>query len=275
MRSCLEHSRGIYVLHVDHDDVLTTDALRVVASSLAQAGWPELFYSDEDKLLGSLHRQPYLKPGWDPALFVNSCYIAHLCGFERGWRSSSTRTPTPTPRPAPTGTRSCVPSSQVSVPHHIPEVLYSWRIHPASTAANPMNKPVAVSTHKHVLGALRRGAGVVRAVLDRVHPDGPERIDWWIRRRAVEGSPLTTVVVGGAPGGAVDAVARIASIDHRVEHVDVDDLAGLRAIAQDAARRVTSCTSSRRPPRPCVTAGTGRRSACSSCTPMSSRSVVP
>ena len=83
LRRCLELATGRYLLHLDHDDVLTPDALRVAASHLVANGLPEAFYSDEDKVLGRRQLEPYLKPDWDPVLFSNSCYIAHLCGVDR------------------------------------------------------------------------------------------------------------------------------------------------------------------------------------------------
>ena len=49
----------------------------------ARANYPALVYSDEDKLRDGRHVDPFEKPDWDPVLFRNCCYIAHLCAIRR------------------------------------------------------------------------------------------------------------------------------------------------------------------------------------------------
>src|ERR1700683_3358576 len=102
--------------------------------------YPPLLYSDEDHLLGNLTIDPYFKPGWDPVLFVNSCYIAHLCAIDRrlGERLGIyTDSETNGYHDWDSFTR-FVRAGYTAV--HIPEVLYSWRMHPNSTAANSASK---------------------------------------------------------------------------------------------------------------------------------------
>ena len=83
-RAAFDAATGRYVLPVDSDDVLYPDALRVMAACLARAGFPAVAYSDEDKIYAeSVPYYPFLKPDWDPALFLNCCYIAHLCAIAR------------------------------------------------------------------------------------------------------------------------------------------------------------------------------------------------
>ena len=53
LRACLERARGRYVVTVDHDDLLTPDALRVLGHILAARGYPLVAYSDEDKIDGA------------------------------------------------------------------------------------------------------------------------------------------------------------------------------------------------------------------------------
>ncbi len=83
LRHCLERATGRYVLPVDADDYLYTDALRVITSCVRRAGYPPLLYTDEDKIINARTYQPYLKPDWDPVLFLNSAYIAHLGVIDR------------------------------------------------------------------------------------------------------------------------------------------------------------------------------------------------
>src|SRR5207248_2539530 len=83
MRHGLEQARHRYAVSVDHDDLLTPDCARVLSQALQRAGYPALAYTDEDKLAEETFREPYLKPHWDPVLFANSCYIAHLSLVDR------------------------------------------------------------------------------------------------------------------------------------------------------------------------------------------------
>ena len=83
MRLGLERARNRYILPLDSDDYLYPDCLRLVGAALAAHGFPGLLYTDEDKLSHEGWRDPYFKPDWDPVLFVNSCYIAHLCAIDR------------------------------------------------------------------------------------------------------------------------------------------------------------------------------------------------
>src|SRR5207237_10246080 len=109
---------------------------RLVSAGLRDAHYPALIYTDEDKFTGEEWRDPYFKPDWDPVLFVNSCYIAHLCAIDReralqlgcygdaiadGSHEWYTLT-----RFVTAGHR----------PVHVSEVLYGWRMHPGSTAGN-------------------------------------------------------------------------------------------------------------------------------------------
>lgn len=152
-RAAFEAARGRYVLPVDHDDLLYPDALRVMAAGLEKAGWPALAYSDEDKIhTDSIPCQPFFKPDWDPALFMNCCYIAHLCAIDR---EVGEQVGLYTDNQA----HGCHDWDSVTrlvrhghIPVHVPEVLYSWRIHPGSTASfHDRAKMYTLECQKYVL----------------------------------------------------------------------------------------------------------------------------
>jgi len=167
MRHVLERATGRYVLPVDSDDYLFPDALAIVAAVLQRDGYPPLAYSDEDKLRDGRHLDPYFKPDWDPVLFRNLCYIAHLCAIDRA-RAVQLGVY------SDTGAEGCHDwdtffrfTRAGSTPVHIPELLYSWRMHGGSTAAN-------VDAKDYV---------------------------WWIRRRREAPVPIALVLHGD---GTVD-----------------------------------------------------------------------
>ena len=196
MRYCLDRAVGDYVLPVDSDDLLYPDALRVMAWHIEEAGRPPLLFSDEDKLYEGRRRDPYFKSAWDPVLFLNSCYIAHLCAIDRSiaielglysdaeaegchdWDSF---------------TRFMLAGK---TPVHVPEVLYSWRMHPASAALNINSKPYVSASHRSVL----RGFLLAQPNPERYYVapsplfDGTP--DWWFRRKHSDPRPILSVVLG-------------------------------------------------------------------------------
>lgn len=196
MRYVLERASARYVLPVDSDDYLFPDALAIVASVIQRERYPALLYSDEDKLRDGRHVDPFLKPDWDPVLFRNCCYIAHLCGIERdealrlGVYSDA----------AAEGCHDWDTFLRLSragnVPVHVPEILYSWRMHGGSTAANVDAKAYVLNSQRHVLERHLAESGlgdrftVVRSPLFPVSPD------WWIRRVRAAPPPIALVIHG-------------------------------------------------------------------------------
>ena len=209
MRQVLERATGRYVLPVDSDDYLFPDALAIVAAVLQRGGYPPLAYSDEDKLRDGRHVDPFEKPDWDPVFLRNCPYIAHLCAirredalrvgvygdpraegchdwdtFLRFWRAG-------------------LP------PVHIPEVLYSWRMHDASTAANVTAKDYVFDSQRHALETHLAETGLSHRFAVERSPFFPHSPDWWIRRLHVEAAPVALVVLGG---GVIDTDYPFASV---------------------------------------------------------------
>ena len=151
-RAAFELATGRYIVPVDADDLLYPDSLRVMASCLEQADWPAFAYSDEDKVFGdSRPVHPFFKPDWDPVLFLNCCYIAHLCAISREVATAVNVYSDHEARGCPDLDSFCRILATGREPLHVPEVLYSWRIHSGSTSsAENRAKPYTISCQKHV-----------------------------------------------------------------------------------------------------------------------------
>lgn len=164
LRQCLEHATGRYVLAVDADDRLHAGALRVIASYLAANGYPPLLYSDEDKVVGtgfsySRFYQPYMKPDWDPILLANSAYIAHLGIADRLKALELGAYSDPETEASPDWDLFVRFMLAGYTAVHIPEVLYSWRVHAQSTADDAASKPQVHSSQRAVLQRFLNGSG--------------------------------------------------------------------------------------------------------------------
>jgi hypothetical protein len=208
MRTALEHATRRYVLPVDSDDHLFPDALHCFASVLQRRGYPTLLYSDEDKLQGASHTDPFFKPDWDPVLLRNCCYIAHLCAIDR---REALRLGLYTD-PAAEGCHDWdtflrfVRAGQAAV--HVPEIVYSWRMHHSSTAANTTAKSYVVESQRHVLQKHVAATGAADRLEVVPSPFFPSSPDWWIRRRLVDPPAMALVVNMSAHGASPDAVIR-------------------------------------------------------------------
>jgi GT2 family glycosyltransferase len=141
--SALEIATGEFVALLDHDDVLTPDALYEVALLLNRHSEADMIYSDEDKIDDSNQlRDPFFKPDWCPDSFLSRMYTCHLGTYRRSLVSEIG------------GFREGYEGSQdydlvlrltekTDKIFHIPKILYHWRIHPASTASDIENKTYA------------------------------------------------------------------------------------------------------------------------------------
>jgi hypothetical protein len=198
MRRVLERATGRYALPVDSDDYLFPDALATLAAVLQRDGYPALAYSDEDKLRDGRHVDPFVKPDWDPVLFRNCCYIAHLCAIRRE-DALALGAYTDAQAEGCHDWDTFLRFARAGLtPSHVPEVLYSWRMHGGSTAANVDAKDYVVNSQRHVLEHHLAETGlaghfdVVRSPLFPVSPD------WWIRRKRVDAPPIAIVLDGSA-----------------------------------------------------------------------------
>ena len=152
----LAFATGAYIGLLDHDDVLTPDALYEMADAIQSAhdkGVNVAFaYSDEDKCDGeeTTYYDPNLKEDFNYDLILSNNYICHFLVMEAGLMKNLKF------RPACDGAQDydLVLRAVAEVFTeggreaeerilHIPKVLYHWRCHEGSTAANPHSKKYA------------------------------------------------------------------------------------------------------------------------------------
>ncbi|MEW5839006.1 MAG: glycosyltransferase family 2 protein [Pseudomonadota bacterium] len=134
--SALQLAHGDYITFLDHDDLLSIDALLHVAEALQTEERPRFLYSDEDKIDGLGRRNtPHFKSDWNPDLLRSQNYITHLMvvehqllkeigGFRIGLEGSQDHD-------LALRALERLPSSAIK---HIPHILYHWRITENSTA---------------------------------------------------------------------------------------------------------------------------------------------
>lgn len=139
----LEMANGEFVVFLDHDDELSPYALYFVTRTLNKHPDSDLIYSDEDKIdKNGLRSNPYFKPDWNPDLFLSQNYINHLSVYrtEIVRRVGGCRNGLDGAQDWDLGLRvtEIIPKSHI---HHIPHILYHWRIIPGTYSSAFDEKP--------------------------------------------------------------------------------------------------------------------------------------
>jgi GT2 family glycosyltransferase len=143
---------GEFVAFLDHDDVLKPHALGQVVRWLDADPALDLLYSDEDKLdpAGRLTEARW-KPDWSPNLLLCQNYVCHLLVLRRSLVERLGGL-----RPAYDGSQDYDLVLRVAEETdrfaHIPDSLYSWRMHERSAASAGDNKPWAWLAAQRALG---------------------------------------------------------------------------------------------------------------------------
>ena len=180
---------GDYVIPVDHDDLLSPDALFEIAARIASTG-AKVLYTDEDKIdmEGKNRFDPNLKPDFSPDLLRSHNYITHLFAVSRELFEEAGAF-----RPQFDGAqdydlilRCCEKADRIE---HIARVLYHWRCHPQSTAGNPNSKLYAYEAGKRAVAAHLERIGRPGKVEDAGHW-GLLHVSYEISRE-----PLVSVII--------------------------------------------------------------------------------
>ncbi|WP_274421263.1 glycosyltransferase family 2 protein [Blautia sp. XA-2221] len=188
--AALEMAQGEFVGLLDHDDLLAPNALYEIALALGRDRALDAVYTDEDKVTTELdeHFQPHLKPDFNLDLLRSNNYICHFFVVRRsivqkigGFRQEFD------------GAQDhdfifrCIETAEKV--GHIPEILYHWRIHKASTADNPASKMYAFDAGKRAIEAHLKRTGTEGTVSHT--PD----LGFFRVKYPVQGQPLVSIII--------------------------------------------------------------------------------
>ncbi len=133
--SAIDLATGDYIALLDHDDLITPDALYEVMLTINQYPDADMIYSDEDKADENNNiMHPFFKPDWCPDSFLTRMYTCHfgvyrrsiideIGGFRVGYEGS---------QDYDLVLRFTEKTDKI---YHISKILYHWRIHAESTAS--------------------------------------------------------------------------------------------------------------------------------------------
>lgn len=188
--ACIKMASGDFIALFDHDDLLTPDALFEAMRVLERNTQIDVIYTDEDKINAdsTIYSEPHFKPDFNLDLLRSNNYICHFFIVRKvlvdkvgGLRTEYN------------GSQDydfifrCV--EQARAIYHIPKVLYHWRMHSASTAANPESKMYCYDAGKRA----------IEAHLKRMRVEGEvvmtEHLGFYRVKYPVKGNPLISIII--------------------------------------------------------------------------------
>lgn len=166
-QECYHMATGDYIGLFDHDDLLEPNALYEVVKAVNEDRTIDFIYTDEDKINEkSTHRfDPHFKQDFAIDTFRSYNYICHFSvfrkdlmdsigGFRDGFNGS---------QDYDIILRATYKAKNI---HHIPKILYSWRVHSGSTAGNPKNKMYCYDSAKKAIAEDLKARGIKGTVRD-------------------------------------------------------------------------------------------------------------
>lgn len=157
--SALELSTGEYVALLDHDDLLSADALLQVAECIVKNPDVDWIYTDEDKIDETgRHYDPQMKGDWSPEMMLTHNYTQHFTVFRKSLveKVGGMRQGFEGAQDLDLYLRVAEQTTGEKI-KHIPKVCYHWRCHSESTASHGTQKRyVFESAEKGIREALQR-----------------------------------------------------------------------------------------------------------------------
>lgn len=139
-------AEGDYVCFFDHDDLLEPNALYEYAKAIKKDPSIDLLYCDEDKLLPEgVYSQPFFKPDFSIDMLRNNNYICHMLTVRRTLLEQIEPN-TSEFDGAQDHNLTLEVAERTRNIHHVPKVLYHWRVTPASASSGTDSKPYAVKS---------------------------------------------------------------------------------------------------------------------------------
>ena len=186
----LKLATGDYIVLADHDDLLTPNALYEFMKIIEANEDADVIYSDEDKISmdGKTRFEPHFKPDFNIDLLRSVNYICHLFAtrrslieeigqFDKNFDGAQDYD----------FILRCVEKARNV--YHVPKVLYHWRCHMNSTAANPESKLYAFEAGKRAIKAHYDRVGI-----DAVVEDGPA-YGLYRSRLEIAGNPMVSIII--------------------------------------------------------------------------------
>lgn len=180
---------GEYLMLCDHDDTLEPDALYEIVKAINDTG-ADVLYTDEDKVSmdGRHYFDPNFKPDFNLFRLRENNYICHIFVVKKSLTDETglLRSEFDGAQDFDFILRCCEKAQKIT---HIPKVLYHWRCHMDSTAADPSSKAYAYEAGRKAVREYYQRLGIDAKV------EMTERPGWYRSHVKVQGNPLISVII--------------------------------------------------------------------------------
>lgn len=180
---------GEYLMLCDHDDTLEPDALYEIVKAINDTG-ADVLYTDEDKVSmdGRHYFDPNFKPDFNLLRLRENNYICHIFVVKKSLTDETglLRSEFDGAQDFDFILRCCEKAQKIT---HIPKVLYHWRCHMDSTAADPSSKAYAYEAGRKAVREHYQRLGIDAKV------EMTERPGWYRSHVKVQGNPLISVII--------------------------------------------------------------------------------
>lgn len=180
---------GEYLMLCDHDDTLEPDALYEIVKAINDTG-ADVLYTDEDKVSmdGRHYFDPNFKPDFNLFRLRENNYICHIFVVKKSLTDETglLRSEFDGAQDFDFILRCCEKAQKIT---HIPKVLYHWRCHMDSTAADPSSKAYAYEAGRKAVREHYQRLGIDAKV------EMTERPGWYRSHVKVQGNPLISVII--------------------------------------------------------------------------------
>ena len=181
---------GEYLMLCDHDDTLEPDALYEITKAINEKDAPDVLYTDEDKVSmdGKHYFDPNFKPDYNLFRLRENNYICHIFVVKKALtdRVGLLRTEFDGAQDYDFIFRCCEESDKVV---HIPKVLYHWRCHMDSTAADPESKAYAYQAGRRAIKEHYQRMGIDASV------EMTERPGWYRSYVKIQDNPKISIII--------------------------------------------------------------------------------
>ena len=181
---------GEYLMLCDHDDTLEPDALYEITKAINEKDAPDVIYTDEDKVSmdGKHYFDPNFKPDYNLFRLRENNYICHIFVVKKALtdRVGLLRTEFDGAQDYDFIFRCCEEADKVV---HIPKVLYHWRCHMDSTAADPESKAYAYQAGRRAIKEHYQRMGIDASV------EMTERPGWYRSYVKIQDNPKISIII--------------------------------------------------------------------------------
>ena len=187
----IQMASGEFLAFVDHDDIISPNALYEVVKKLNEKPETDFIYSDEDKFEGNVENRfyPFFKPDFSPDFLRSNNYICHLSVIRKtlvekigGFRKEFDG--------AQDYDLILRITENTDKIEHIPEILYHWRIHSTSTAQNMETKNYAIEAGRRAIEEHCKRLELPIEKVESIKPLGSYRTKY-----RVIGEPLISIII--------------------------------------------------------------------------------